>query len=143
MHPILRKPFAAALLLAPLAALTLAQQAHADTRFHDHRHVQADHRAPRVSIVTPANGARIDARGRAHISALLSDDRSGVDPRSVHLRVDGRDVTRFARVTPAEVRVSEDLRPGRHIAQLQVRDRAGNTSRVAWSFDVVRFAHRG
>jgi hypothetical protein len=143
MHPILRKPIAAALFLVPLAAATVAQQADAAPRFQDHRYVQVDRHAPRVNVVTLANGARIDDRGRAHISARLSDDRSGVDPSSVRLRVDGRDVTRFARVTPSQVRVSENLRPGRHTAQLQVRDRAGNTSRVAWSFDVVRFPHRG
>lgn len=141
MHPTLRKPFAAALLLVPLAAATVAQQAEAAPRFQEHRIVQTDHRAPRVDVVTPRNGARIGDHGRTSIAAFLSDDRSGVDPASVRLRVDGRDVTRFARVTPREVRVSEDLRPGRHVAQLQLRDRAGNATRTAWTFDVER--HRG
>lgn len=136
MHPTLRKPFGAALLLVPFAAALVAQPAAAASRFHDHR-------APRVNLVTPSNGARIGDHGRTHISARLSDDRSGIDARSVRLRVDGRDVTRFARVTHRGVRVAEDLRPGRHTAQVQVSDRAGNTTRTAWTFDVARWPHRG
>lgn len=154
MHSTSRKVFTAALLALPFAAAMVAQPASAAPRFHEHRaefhhrfhehrFFRADHRAPRVKVVTPDNGARVPDHGRTHISARLSDDRSGIDARTVHLRVDGRDVTRFARVTPAEVRVAENLRPGHHTAQVQVSDRAGNTTRTAWTFDVARWPHRG
>jgi hypothetical protein len=36
-----------------------------------------------------------------------------------------------------EIRYAENLQPGRHVAELVVRDRAGTTTRRNWSFDVV------
>lgn len=103
---------------------------------HDHRY-RRDDRGPVVSDVTPAHGDRVGDRGLTRISAHFSDDRSGVDLRFLVLRVDGRDVTHRARVDADDIRYAEDLRPGRHVAELVVRDRAGNVTRRAWSFDVV------
>jgi hypothetical protein len=60
-----------------------------------------------------------------------------VDPRSVTLRVDGRDVTRNARIDGNEINYTDDLGRGRHTAELSVRDRAGNTARKVWSFEVI------
>jgi hypothetical protein len=97
----------------------------------------ADRLAPRISQVTPGNGARVDERGRTFIQARLSDDRSGVDPRSVRLIVDGLDVTGNARISDDEVGYRERLGRGRHRAELVVRDHAGNEARSAWTFAVV------
>jgi hypothetical protein len=97
----------------------------------------ADHRPPRVTQVTPGNGDRVDEQRRTLIRARLSDAGSGVDPRTVRLMVDGLDVTANARVTDDAVSYRERLGHGRHQAELVVRDRAGNVSRVAWSFRVV------
>lgn len=96
-----------------------------------------DRRAPQVSGLTPANGGRVDERGRTLIQARLDDDRSGVDPASVRLLVDGLDVTGDARVSRDEVVYRERLGNGSHRAELVVSDRAGNVSRTAWSFRVV------
>jgi hypothetical protein len=96
-----------------------------------------DDRAPVVTGLTPSHGDRVGDRRDTRIAARLADEGSGIDPRSVTLRVDGRDVTRRARVDNDEVSYREDLRPGRHVAEVVVRDRAGNTTRRAWSFDVV------
>lgn len=96
-----------------------------------------DQRAPQVSQLTPANGGRVDERGRTLIQARLDDDRSGVDPASVRLHVDGLDVTDDARITQDEVSYRERLGQGQHRAELVVRDRAGNVSRTGWSFRVV------
>lgn len=96
----------------------------------------ADHRPPQIAGVSPANGARVDERGRTTLSARLSDDRSGIDTASVRLLVDGLDVTRDARVTQDEVQYRERLGHGRHRAELLVRDRAGNAARNSWSFVV-------
>jgi hypothetical protein len=105
-----------------------ARRGHAERR---------DERAPQISNVTPGNGDRVDERGRTVINARLSDDRSGVDPSSVRLIVDGLDVTGNARVTDDGVVYRERLGNGQHRAELVVRDRAGNVSRTAWSFRVV------
>jgi hypothetical protein len=85
--------------------------------------------------VSPAHGERVSERGRTRISARIFERRSGV--ADFRLRVDGRDVTGWTRFDGEEVRYREHLPPGRHWAELVVRDRAGNTSRQAWSFDVV------
>jgi hypothetical protein len=96
-----------------------------------------DDRAPQITDLMPANGERITERGRAHIAAKLSDEGSGIDPASVRLRLAGRDVTADARVTEDEVHYRADLDPGRYTAELTVRDRAGNTSSKAWTFEVA------
>lgn len=96
-----------------------------------------DRRAPRISQLTPAQGTRVDERGRTFIQARLSDEGSGVDPRSVRLFVDGLDVTADAQVDRDEIGYRERLGRGTHRAELVVRDRAGNETRSAWSFAVV------
>jgi hypothetical protein len=98
-----------------------------------------DNRGPEISNLLPAENSRIVERDRERttISARLSDDGRGVDPNSVTLRVDGKDVTRNARIAGNEINYRDDLGRGRHTAELTVRDRAGNTARRAWSFEVV------
>lgn len=98
-----------------------------------------DNRGPEISNLSPADNARVVERERERttISARLSDDGRGVDPNSVTLQVDGRDVTRNARITDNEIHYRDDLGRGRHTAELTVRDRAGNTARRTWSFEVI------
>lgn len=96
-----------------------------------------DDRAPQVTQLLPANGARIDEHQRTAIQARLDDRGSGVDPRSVRLIVDGLDVTADARISEDGVAYREHLGRGMHRAELLVRDRAGNESRTAWTFRVV------
>lgn len=94
-----------------------------------------DNRAPQIVSLTPANGGRVDDRGRTQIAARFDERGSGI--AAVTLRVDGRDVSHRTRVDANEIRYAENLQPGRHVAELVVRDRAGNTTRRNWSFDVV------
>jgi hypothetical protein len=95
-----------------------------------------DNRPPQITQVTPANGELVAERQRTRIFARLSDEGSGIDPASVRLIVDGLDVTPNSRITEDEVRYREELGRGRHKADLLVRDRAGNVTRTAWSFEV-------
>jgi hypothetical protein len=146
MKSTLRSKFAAAaMLLVPLGAMLAAQPAAAEYRDHrdDRGHGQGwrgDERAPRIVDVTPDEGDRVSERGWTRISARFRDRGTGI--AKVSLRVDGRNVTGRARIDSDEIRYAENLRPGRHFAELVVRDRAGNTARKAWSFDVVD-PHRG
>lgn len=94
-----------------------------------------DRQAPQVVALFPADGSRVDDRGRTQIAARFDERGTGV--ASINLRVDGRDVTHRSRVDANEIRYAENLQPGRHHAELVVRDRAGNTTRRNWSFDVV------
>ena len=103
--------------------------------------VGRDNQAPRISDVTPGDGVRVGERGRVHLFARLGDEGSGVDPATVRLRIDGRDLTGAAQISAEEVRLREDLPNGRHTADLEVRDRAGNAARKTWTFDVVDEHH--
>ena len=96
-----------------------------------------DQRPPQVTDVTPNHGERVDGDRRERISARFHDDGSGVDPASVRLRVDGEDVTRQARISEDAVHYRDNLRRGRHSAELVVRDHAGNATRTAWTFTVL------
>lgn len=96
-----------------------------------------DERAPQVTQLTPSHGERVGERRRTRVSARFSDEGSGVEPGSVVLRVDGRDVTDRARVDGDNIRYAENLQPGRHVAELMLRDRAGNPTRRSWTFEVV------
>jgi hypothetical protein len=143
---------AAAMLLLSLGAAVVAQPAAAQFAYGpaqpavvapgefrgdrwDHRdnHYRRDDRGPWIGDITASQGDR----GWTRIAARFGDQGSGVDPASVMLRVDGRDVTRRARVDGDDIRYADDLRPGRHFAELVVRDRAGNATRRTWTFDVV------
>lgn len=94
---------------------------------------QRDARPPQITAQTPSQGQR----GWTRLSARVMDQGSGVDPASLVMRVDGRDVTGRVRIDGDEVRYAENLQPGRHQAELVVRDRAGNAARHVWAFDVA------
>lgn len=135
---------AAVMLVAPTAALLVSQPAAAQHRAivaaetygygHGYRH-HRDQRPPQIVDVTPDQGDRVDDRGRTRITARVVDYGSGV--QSVALRLDGRDVSHRVRFDGQDVRYRDDLAPGRHVAELAVRDRAGNVTRHSWSFVVV------
>lgn len=117
-----------------VAQPAVVAQGHYD---HDARWARRDRHAPLITDVTPSHGERLSERGRTRISARIVDQgRSGIEYRSISLRVDGRDVTHLARFDGDDLRYREDLQPGRHHAELVVSDRAGNTARHAWSFFV-------
>jgi hypothetical protein len=100
-------------------------------------HASRDDRPPQITNLTPAHGQRVRDRDLTRISAHFADDASGVDRGSVRLRVDGRDVTSRASVDRDDVFYTDDLAPGRHVAEVIVRDRAGNVARQSWSFEVM------
>lgn len=92
-----------------------------------------DHHGPQVEVFAPSQGER----GWTRLVARVTDDASGFDPASVVLRIDGRDVTGRVRVNGDSIRYAENLYPGRHVAELMVRDRAGNATQRSWAFDVA------
>jgi hypothetical protein len=138
------------------AAATARDHEHEDHDLHDedrhdhdrHDHDRVDHdraghvsprdeRAPTIADLSPLPGQRIGEQLRMTVSARFRDDASGVDPASVRLRIDGRDVTGASRVAGDEVRFFNNLFPGRHVAEVTVSDRAGNIARRSWQFNVV------
>ncbi|MDQ7828576.1 MAG: hypothetical protein QN122_04570 [Armatimonadota bacterium] len=100
--------------------------------------VTVDGRAPRVVALYPAAEHPV-ANLRPNVVAEIFDEESSVDPRSVRLLIDGRNVT--AQTSIAETAVSYNpprpFAPGRVQVRLTMADRAGNVRRVAWDFQVV------
>ncbi|MGD9570851.1 MAG: prenyltransferase/squalene oxidase repeat-containing protein [Thermoleophilia bacterium] len=88
-------------------------------------------RAPRVLERTPLGGGRVDGR----LVARYADDEggTGIDPESVRLHVEGRDVTLMARVTSQDLVLSGLAIPSGTVrVRLTVADRAGNVTTVRW-----------
>jgi hypothetical protein len=92
---------------------------------------------PQITDLLPAHGDRVTARGRTHIAARMIDDGGGIDPSRVRMRLNGRDVTADARITPDEVHYRADLDPGRYAVELTARDTTGNMTTKTWTFDVM------
>ena len=101
---------------------------------------QADNRPPQLGNLMPREGESVPG-GPIQISANF-DDRggSGVDPATVRIVVSGLDVTPRAQVTPNAVSFRANLPPGRHTVDVSASDRAGNTVRREWSFEVASAA---
>ncbi len=88
-------------------------------------------RAPRVLERSPGPGGRIT--GPLVVRYADDEGGTGVDPDSVRLHVEGRDVTLMARVTPREVVLSALAIPSGTVrVRLTVADRAGNVTIVRW-----------
>ena len=89
-------------------------------------------RAPRVVRRTPASGDVV----RGVFSVRYVDERggTGIDPSRTTITVNGRDVTRRARITPFTLQVRPSALPRGNLAiTLRVRDRAGHSTETAWS----------
>jgi hypothetical protein len=98
-----------------------------------------DTQAPVITAVTPDPNTRV-GRDRPNISATFDDSTgSGVDPASVEVRLDNRNVTRDAQVTSTFVSYRPDtaLAGGMHEVMVTARDRAGNPVEKSWSFRVI------
>lgn len=92
---------------------------------------------PTIMTFTPAPGSVI-ASAQPTISAAFFDATSGVDPASVHLTLDGADVTGQASVTESSISVipSAGLADGEHTAGLILADRAGHQTSAQTSFTI-------
>ena len=96
-----------------------------------------DNRAPTISQLTPRQGDIVSPVGTTLVSGEFDDGQGrGVDPRSVRIMLDGRDVTAQAHITPERFSYRSDLAPGRYTAEVTARDHAGNVASRSWSFDV-------
>ena len=97
----------------------------------------ADTTPPAIAAFTPASGSFVPTATPA-IGAAYADAGSGVDPASVHLTVDGVDVTAAAQVsaTAASFTPASPLADGAHTATLTLEDRAGNQAQAATAFTV-------
>jgi hypothetical protein len=96
-----------------------------------------DRMAPQIEDLEPRNGSVVGSAGRTEVAAQFDDPGgSGIDPDSVRIRLSGRDVTGDARIREDGFVYRADLAPGRYVAEVTARDRAGNATTKSWTFDV-------
>ena len=97
-----------------------------------------DNRAPTLTFLVPVEGSTVPPAPSVHIAATFDDaGGSGVDPASVQITVDGRNVTRDAQISRQSLSYWGALQPGRHAVDVTARDMAGNAMRRTWSFDLA------
>ena len=89
--------------------------------------------APTYQIVQPAQSSALNVRTPA-ILITYDDDRSGVDPARLVLRIDGVDrsdlLVRGPNEATATLPAEEALEDGTHTLEVTVEDRAGNVAEV-------------
>ena len=98
----------------------------------------ADNRTPTLSNLLPRPDEVISGGANVQIAGNF-DDRggSGVDPSSVRIGLSGRNITPEAQIDTNSFRFQGNLPPGHYTVDVTARDRAGNTLRKDWSFDVA------
>ncbi|MGI8924801.1 MAG: copper amine oxidase N-terminal domain-containing protein [Fimbriimonadales bacterium] len=110
----------------------------------DERLIQAANRlsvdteAPRITTILPEANARV-VRGQVSVSAVFDDGSgSGIDPATVRVIVNGKDVTDQATITPSFANLRpEQIIIGRNVAAVSAEDRAGNRVSKSWTFTVA------
>jgi len=96
-----------------------------------------DAQPPTIRNLHPRDGEVVVPTGPVSISGTFEDRGGlGVDPSTVKVVVDGRDVTSNASITQDFFTYRSELPPGRYIADVSAKDAAGNAVRSAWSFVV-------
>ncbi len=98
----------------------------------------ADNRTPTNTNLLPRPDEVVSGGANVQIAGSF-DDRggSGVDPSSVRIGLSGRNITPEARIDANSFRFQGNLPPGRYTVDVTARDRAGNTLRKDWSFEVA------
>ena len=98
---------------------------------------ERDNRAPVLRDLSPREGEVVDGAPTVVSGRFGDRGGSGVDPESVRIMVSGRNVTRDAEIDPRSFTYRAPLPAGRHTVDVTARDRAGNTLRRTWSFEVA------
>lgn len=92
---------------------------------------------PGIAQVAPREGAQVNTR-RPAIYATFVADAVPVNPSSILLRIDGRDVTASCTRSPHFITYFPrvDWPRGRNTVQVSVADEAGNLTSRSWSFTI-------
>ncbi|BDI28114.1 hypothetical protein CCAX7_001650 [Capsulimonas corticalis] len=100
--------------------------------------LSVDSTPPKIGAYSPSRSATVE-NDRPLIYATLSDaSGTGVDPNSVRITLDGKDVTSDATITPSffNFKPQQALAPGQHEVRVRVADQAGNIQNAEWPFVV-------
>lgn len=101
--------------------------------------ITIDNAPPAAYAQTPAPQAAVANLQPLIYAALTDGPGTGVDPQSIRLYLDGQDVTPNAKIAEnfAAYRPAVPLAAGTHNIVLLAQDKAGNSTRAAWSFRVA------
>jgi hypothetical protein len=95
-----------------------------------------DAKPPVLRNLSPREN-EVVAPGQVAISGTFDDSGGvGVDPQTVRIVVDGRDVTQNSAITPQSFTYRITPAPGNHQVEVNARDIRGNAMRHSWSFSV-------
>jgi len=95
--------------------------------------------APVIDHLLPSEGMGLAAGAAVIIHAQYSDIGSGIDTASVKIRLDGADVTGSADIAADRLQMvapAGQLKPGTHVLEVQVADKAGNQTRREARFTI-------
>ena len=95
-----------------------------------------DNEPPSISNLSPRDNENVVNSKTLTVSGTFEDGRgTGVDPKSVKIMVDGKDVTAQSTISSQNFSYRPtNLAVGNHTAEVRMRDQAGNSSRTNWSF---------
>jgi|GEM_PF-2859314 hypothetical protein len=99
--------------------------------------VHQDSTPPDALVLNPTDGSTVDSSDPV-LSVALNDDDSGIDPASVGVILDGKPLPSptNGEINPYTLQL-HDLKDGAHSVVLRAKDKAGNLTRLAWSFTVA------
>jgi hypothetical protein len=95
-----------------------------------------DAKPPVLKNLSPREGEAV-APGQVSISATFDDSGGvGVNPKTVRVLLDGKDVTQGSTITPQFLTYRAAPAAGPHQVQVSAQDNAGNAMRQTWNFTV-------
>ena len=101
----------------------------------------ADAKPPVIRNLSPRDGEIVPSGNPISLAATFDDSGGvGVDPKSVRVKLGGRDITRNSAITPQYFNFNTDLPPGTYPVELTASDFAGNAVIQTWRFTVVPLA---
>lgn len=100
------------------------------------RRIVNDSEPPSVRNVSPRDDDVVAIATPIVITGNFDDaNGTGVDPKSVRITFDGRDVTGQSTITPQGFSYrAGNLTAGNHVVEVRARDYIGNASRTSWNF---------
>lgn len=121
----------------PVLRVTSTLQANGQTaREPLNQRLVNDNEPPNVSKVSPKDNDSVPHSSTFAITGSFDDGRgSGVDPKSVKIIFDGKDVTSQSTITSQNFSYRPaSLAAGNHNVDVRARDQVGNASRTTWNF---------
>lgn len=100
-----------------------------------------DSEPPGVSNISPKDNESVPFTNNFNVSGSFEDTGgTGVNPKSVKIVFDGKDVTSQSTITAQGFSYRpNNLAVGNHTVDVRARDQVGNASRTTWSFRIAAY----